>query len=747
MRMNVRLFSPRLGSVIATEKLEFVVWCLLLATLIFLSSISTLQQVQKLISIVLVSFLICLYGISKIYKHKSGRHFVRLAIILTSTFLSFRYINWRATETLPIQFGLISMVCGLLIFCAEAYGLINTLFGFFINSHPFQRQPIPLPTDENLYPHVDIYIPTYNENASITRPTVIAATQIHYPQDKLHVYILDDGGTAQKLNDKDPEKAKAATIRAEELKALAKRFGAGYITREKNISAKAGNINNALQYTSGELLLILDCDHIPSKDFLQNTVGLFLADPKLFVVQTPHNFINPDPLEKNLGVFSQSPAENELFFGVMQPGLDTWGTSFFCGSAALLRREVIDKLGGISGQTITEDAETTLDALSLGYTSAYLNIPMVSGLQPETYSAFVIQRVRWAQGMLQIFILKNPWKQPNLSFIQRLLYTNFAFYWGFASARLIMLLAPPVFFVFSINLCDATASDLICYAAPVLIASMISTQYFYGRVRWPFMSQLYEIIQSIYVTQGLIEVARNPKSPSFKVTPKGEILSKKFISSLTMPFYLLLTFNITGISWGFHRYTSQPIAHGAMSFVMFWALLDLIFLLSALGVMLERQQLRLEPRVPHQEPISLIADDTKPLDGSTINASNSGVRLLLKCDESQFSRLNLNEFSTLQFHQTKAILRVKVVTSRRISNDLIELGMLYHLVSDEDERNAISVAFGCSKQLALNNKTRHQGRSIANGFIDMGRFGVRDGSEHVKFLIALLFKRFKKFRI
>jgi cellulose synthase (UDP-forming) len=114
---------------------------------------------------------------------------------------------------------------------------------------------------------------------------------------------------------------------------------------------------------------------------------------------------------------------------------------------------------------------------------------MVSGLQPETYSGFVIQRVRWAQGMLQIFILKNPWKQPKLNIFQRLLYTNFAFYWGFASRRMVMLLAPPVFLVFSINLCDATAQDLVSYAAPSLIASLITTQYFYGRVRWPFMSR------------------------------------------------------------------------------------------------------------------------------------------------------------------------------------------------------------------------------------------------------------------
>jgi cellulose synthase (UDP-forming) len=70
---------------------------------------------------------------------------------------------------------------------------------------------------------------------------------------------------------------------------------------------------------------------------------------------------------------------------------------------------VIDEIDGIAGETITEDAETTLNALALGYTTAYFNKPLVSGLQPETFSGFLSQRVRWSQGMLQILLLKKPW--------------------------------------------------------------------------------------------------------------------------------------------------------------------------------------------------------------------------------------------------------------------------------------------------------------------------------------------------
>ncbi|HEY0562698.1 MAG TPA: UDP-forming cellulose synthase catalytic subunit [Methylophilus sp.] len=719
----------------SSDRFGLFIWGMMTVMLFLLSSISTSHEAQTIISTVLITALILLYRISKTYIHKSGRHLIRMAIIVISTFLTFRYINWRATESLPMQFGLVSMVCGLLLFLAESYGLINSLMGFFINAHPYHRQPIPLPKDDSLLPHVDIYIPTYNEDASITRPTVIAATQIHYPREKLHVYILDDGGTTQKLNDPDPIKAQAAAVRSAELKALAARYGAGYITREKNQSAKAGNINNALQHTSGDLLLILDCDHIPTEDFLQNTVGLFLADPQLFVVQTPHNFVSPDPLEKNLDTYTSSPAENELFYDVMQPGLDTWGTSFFCGSAAVLRRSVINQLGGVAGSTITEDAETTLDALSLGYSTAYLNKPMVSGLQPETYSGFVIQRVRWAQGMLQIFILKNPWRQPKLNIFQRLLYTNFAFYWGFASARMVMLVAPPVFLIFSINLCDASAQDLVSYAAPSLIASLITTQYFYGRVRWPFMSQLYEVIQSIYVTVGLIQVARNPRSPAFKVTPKGEVLSKKFISSLTMPFYFFLVFNLMGLIWGVHRYTTQTSGQGVLAFVMFWAVLDLALLLSALGVMLEKKQLRQEPRVPHQEPVSLVRNNAETLTGMSINASTTGARITVPFDTVRSGQLAKGEVVTVHFHDSLAVLNAQVIVHRRATGQQLELGLLYQLSTVNEERNAIRVAFGSSQQISINNQVRHQGRSIITGFLNIIRYAVRYGSEHLRFLL------------
>lgn len=57
--------------------------------------------------------------------------------------------------------------------------------------------------------------------------------------------------------------------------------------RPDNNHAKAGNLNHALTKTHGELICIFDCDHVATRVFLQATVGAFLVDEKLALIQTP----------------------------------------------------------------------------------------------------------------------------------------------------------------------------------------------------------------------------------------------------------------------------------------------------------------------------------------------------------------------------------------------------------------------------------------------------------------------------
>src|SRR5688500_11873953 len=465
-----------------------IAWGGIMACVIFTAAISTDIYGQRwLAGLVLLSLLVM--------RRLPLRDIGRIVFLALGVYLTARYFFWRTFSTLT-YYDFFSYAGAILLYLAEVFGITLYLLSIFVNIQPLRRAFTPWPADPGKLPTVDIMVPSYNEPTDMLEVTLLASLQVRYPKEKLRVYLLDDGGTEQKRSDPDAGRAAAAVLRHQTLRALCERIGVHYLTREKNDHAKAGNVNAALKVTHGELILMLDADHVPTVDILEKTVGSFERDDKLFLVQTPHFFINPDPIEKqNIKIFGRMPSENEMFYSVIQHGLDFWNASFFCGSAAVLRRKHLEEVGGISCSTITEDAETALALHAKGYNSAYIDHPMISGLQPETYTDFVAQRLRWAQGMVQIFVLKNPLLNRGLRVWQRLGYLGSSFFWFFGYARVVFLLAPAAYLVFGLRVYDANLREFVGYAIPHLIASMIISDYLFGRVRWAFVSELYEIMQ------------------------------------------------------------------------------------------------------------------------------------------------------------------------------------------------------------------------------------------------------------
>ncbi|HEX7390930.1 MAG TPA: UDP-forming cellulose synthase catalytic subunit [Acidiphilium sp.] len=682
---------------------------------------------------IVFGLLLVLYNLEGGCRRHRKRPTMRVAISVLTILLTCRYLNWRITDTLPFGFGIVNLVLGILLVIAELHGIGSAIMGQIINALPLERTAKRLGDRPGEYPTIDILIPTYNEDPVILETTVIAATQIDYPSDRYRVYILDDGGTDAKLA-KPGAAGREAARRAESLRTIARKFGAIYLTRPENVHAKAGNINHALGRIDGELILILDCDHVPTRDFLTRTVGFFQADPKLFLLQTPHNFVTPDPIERNLSTFETMPAENELFYNVMQPGLDFWGAAFFCGSAAILRRSVLDLIGGISGKSITEDAETTVKAMCLGYRTAFYNRPLVSGLQPETFSGFILQRVRWAQGMMQIFVLDNVWLKSGLTFMQRLMFTNFAFYWLFPLARAILLLMPPLFLFFGFNVAATTPRQLLIYALPYYVAALVNSQYFYGRVRWPFISQVYETAQTVFLSVALIAVFRRPRAPTFKVTPKGEMLDRDFISNLAWPFYWLLALATTSLGIGMWRIIMQPQLRWALIFVVFWVILDMVALLGVIGALAERRQVRAIPRIVHQGPVWIRRHGMEWIEARLHDLGRGGARLALPKGVASPA---VGEPVRLLFADRYAAVHTAVSATVRhagYNGKTCVFGVQY--VSDDvnDARLVVDRAFGASEILVGNARRRQRGVSIAYAFGFLIAIGGRGSFRHFRIL-------------
>jgi cellulose synthase (UDP-forming) len=595
-------------------------------------------------------------------------------------------------------------VFAILLYLAETYGIMVYLLGMFVNAWPITRKSPGLPESPKDLPTIDVYIPTYNEPEDVVKITTIACTQMFYPSDRLNIYILDDGGTVQKCSDPDPEKAARAIRRAENLKTLAGELGIIYVTRDENRHAKAGNINNGIKQGCGELILILDCDHVPARNFLEKTIGFFNQDPKLFLLQTPHFFINPNPVEKNLGIFRQGPSENEMFYGAIHPGLDFWNASFFCGSAAVIRRKCLMEVGGIAGDTITEDAETALELHARGYNSAYLNEPLIIGLTPETFDDFILQRSRWAQGMIQIFILKNPLFQKGLSVFQKICYFNSSFFWFFSIARVIFFFSPLVLLFFGLRIYNASLAQVFAYAGPHLMAVYFLSNHLFGKFRHPFFSELYETIQSIYLLPAIISTIANPRSPVFKVTPKAVPLHEDFLSHLAMPFYLMLFISLLAYLAGIYKWVTVPSMADSIVLCMAWNTFNIIILLSCLGVVWEKRQTRRMHRYPTNEVVELGIPGNETITAKIIDLSISGAGILVEASERNLISGNITLHTTDSYGK-RFVLQAKVVNSRQKGQYTL-LGCEFQSNDPEMRTEIINFVYGDSSRWQLKGQGR-----------------------------------------
>ncbi len=560
---------------------KMILWAVISVCMIGVITLPVSLQAQLICSLAVVT----LMAVIKVLKAGGKWRLIALAF---GTSIVLRYVYWRTTETLPPVNQLENFIPGLLLYLAEMYSVMMLALSLFIVAMPLPSRSAHA-LDRTRLPTVDVFVPSYNEDTVLLANTLAAAKSMDYPDDKLTIWLLDDGGTQQKQNSANMREAEAAVARSRQLRALCAELGVNYLTRERNEHAKAGNLNNGLKHSQGELVAVFDADHAPAHDFLMETVGYFEDDPKLFLVQTPHFFINPDPLERNLQTFESMPSENEMFYGIIQRGLDKWNAAFFCGSAAVLSRKALETTDGFSGISITEDCETALALHSQGWNSIYVDKPLIAGLQPATFASFIGQRSRWAQGMMQILRYRFPLFKRGLTLPQRLCYMSSTLFWLFPFPRTIFLFAPLFYLLFDLEIFTASGGEFLAYTLAYMIVNLMMQNYLYGSFRWPWISELYEYIQTVHLLPAVISVMLNPSKPTFKVTAKDESVSVSRLSEIGRPFFVIFAALFVALIVAAYRIYTEPYNADVTLVVGGWNLFNLIMAGCALGVVSERK--------------------------------------------------------------------------------------------------------------------------------------------------------------
>jgi cellulose synthase (UDP-forming) len=506
---------------------------------------------------------------------------VSTTLVALSLLMATRYIYWRATSTLSFN-SWVEAALGWGLFAAEIYAWTIMLLGYMQTIWPLEREIEPLPDDVALWPTVDVYVPTYNESLDIVRDTVLAAQCMDYPSDKIKIYILDDG-----------KRSEFAVFAAE--------ANVGYITRDDNAHAKAGNLNKAMKKTHGELICIFDCDHVATRGFLQATVGSFLRDDRLALIQTPHYFYSKDPFERNLPAAGDAPNEGMLFYGPVQKGNDNWNSTFFCGSCAVIRRCALEEIGGFAVETVTEDAHTALKMQRLGWNSAFLGLRLSAGLATERLTLHVIQRTRWARGMTQILLLDNPLFGRGLKWQQRLCYLNAILHFQYGLPRIAFLTAPLAYLLFNQNIIASSASMIFAYSLPHLVMATVLNSRLNGRYRFSFWGEVYETVMCFHLVIPTLVTFLSPRKGKFNVTDKGDTLEKEYFDShIVMPHMIVAALLGAGVLAGVARFFTQGhtgIEPWVLMLNIGWATYSLIILLASIAVANESKQIRKSIRI------------------------------------------------------------------------------------------------------------------------------------------------------
>ncbi len=312
-------------------------------------------------------------------------------IIITPLFLAYAYSITIAAHLAPASF-LAAQMFLFLQSVASLVALTHMFENIDITCRVHWRNRVeridPAP---GFMPMVSLHLPAYDEPPKVVEETLRALAVLDYPA--FEVLVLDNN-TPEEKNWRPIEKL---------CQELGPRFR--FIHLENWPGFKAGALNFALTQTSplAELVGVIDADYQVDPLFLRELVPAF-TDPQLAFIQAPQDYRDFAP-----GSFSEAMYYSyEYFFEVPMPVRNEHNAIIFSGTMGLIRKSILQEIGGWSEWCVTEDAEASLRVLKLGYKSLYFHRSLGRGLMPCTFAGLKKQRFRWCFGNVQI--LRKHWE-------------------------------------------------------------------------------------------------------------------------------------------------------------------------------------------------------------------------------------------------------------------------------------------------------------------------------------------------
>ena len=247
---------------------------------------------------------------------------------------------------------------------------------------------IPMKDDE--YPMVSVLVPAHNE-ALVLERTVKALLSFDYPEDKYEVIVVNDNSTDNTV---------------EIMSKLASDYPAKHlicISTDKVVggNGKSNALNIGFSVAKGSVIAIYDADNTPEKQALRLLVENLMADDKLGAVIGKFRTRN-----RNASILSRFVNIETLSHQCMNQA----GRFFFfklCtipGTNYVIRRSIIEKIGGWDVKALSEDTEISFRIYRMGYYIKLLPQAVTWEQEPHLLPVWFRQRARWAKGNIYVMI-------------------------------------------------------------------------------------------------------------------------------------------------------------------------------------------------------------------------------------------------------------------------------------------------------------------------------------------------------
>jgi len=336
------------------------------------------------ISVGLAALLLGLLYINSRSLAARGRSFLAVIVYATATavvWIVYQYSQQYLTVT-SVVVGSVLMI-----------GMLGVIMVLLAEAHEWAeahwvttRERLLTPDRARRATHkVSIHVPAYNEPPEMLIETLNALAALDYPD--YEVLVIDNNTRNEAVWRPVEEhcRKQGSHFRFYHVDPLA-----GF---------KAGALNFALRETApdADIVAVIDSDYVVAREWLRDLVPVF-DNPRMAIVQAPQDYRDARGSAYKAMCF----AEYRGFFCIGMVTRNERNAIIQHGTMTIVRRKVLDEVGGWAEWCITEDAELGLRIFARGYEASYVPHSYGRGLMPDTFVDYKKQRYRWTYGAIQI---------------------------------------------------------------------------------------------------------------------------------------------------------------------------------------------------------------------------------------------------------------------------------------------------------------------------------------------------------